>query len=65
MHQCLTLLKNREKLVFLSFTNVDPHSLTRPLHARRRNQNLRWNEMHRFQRLMTKNQQGGVARQGS
>jgi hypothetical protein len=24
MHQCLPLLKNRRKLVFLSFMNVDP-----------------------------------------
>jgi hypothetical protein len=27
MHRCLPLLKNRRKLVFLSFTNVDPHKL--------------------------------------
>jgi hypothetical protein len=27
MHRCLPLLKNRRKLVFLSFTNVNPHKL--------------------------------------
>jgi hypothetical protein len=40
MHWYLPLLKNRRKLVFLSFTNVDPHALTWPHHARRHNQNL-------------------------
>jgi hypothetical protein len=28
MHRCLPLLKNRRKLVFLSFINVDPEALT-------------------------------------
>jgi hypothetical protein len=28
MHRCLPLLKNRRKLVFLSFTNVDPKAPT-------------------------------------
>jgi hypothetical protein len=27
MHRCLPLLKNRRKLVFLSFTNVNPQKL--------------------------------------
>jgi hypothetical protein len=30
MHYCLPLLKNRRKLVFLSFMNVDPRALTWP-----------------------------------
>jgi hypothetical protein len=30
MHQCLPLLKNRRKLVFLSFMNVGPQALTWP-----------------------------------
>jgi hypothetical protein len=30
MHRCLSLLKNRRKLVFLSFMNVDPQDLTWP-----------------------------------
>jgi hypothetical protein len=48
MHRCLPLLKNRRKLVFLSFTNVDPqsfdlafldHIITRTYHR---------NAMHNF-----------------
>jgi hypothetical protein len=27
MHWCLPLLKNKRKLVFLCFMNVDPHKL--------------------------------------
>jgi hypothetical protein len=30
MHRCLPLLKNRRKLVFLSFTNLDPQALSWP-----------------------------------
>jgi hypothetical protein len=30
MQRCLPLLKNRRKLIFLSFMNVDPQALTRP-----------------------------------
>jgi hypothetical protein len=30
MHQFLPLLKNRRKLVFLRFSNVDPQALTWP-----------------------------------
>jgi hypothetical protein len=44
MHQCLSLLKKRRKLV-LSFTNVDHQALGSNLLARRRN-HLSRNEMH-------------------
>jgi hypothetical protein len=30
MYRCLPLLKNRRKLVFLRFLNVDPQALTQP-----------------------------------
>jgi hypothetical protein len=45
MHRCLPLLKNRWKLAFLSFTNVDPHAPTWLLliHVV---VNLEWNAMH-------------------
>jgi hypothetical protein len=44
MHRCLPLLKNGRKLVFLSFTNIDPLKLGSKLLARRRN-HLSHNEM--------------------
>jgi hypothetical protein len=46
MHRCLPLLKNRRKLVFLHFMNVDAQSSNLVLLERCRNQNLQWNAMH-------------------
>jgi hypothetical protein len=47
MHCCLTLLKNKRKLV-LSFMNVNPQSSDSALLDQRRSQNIEWNAMHNF-----------------
>jgi hypothetical protein len=46
MHRCLPLLKNRRKLVFLRFSNVDPQELQHGFSFLTSYTTLMQNEMH-------------------